>query len=644
MPRRRRLLTWDSAAALDGGSKVYSQLSALTLSYNKDPAGHIFHVKALKQAGLYENSEEDDDDESVNDSQTDSALPSRENSTADFSSLGNGGDDDDKWKKRNKKKKSKKNDKLDVYALLGLQHERWMATDAQIKAAYRRAALEHHPDKQHALAGDDEKLKQASEDRFKAIQEAYETLCDLQKRREFDSVDTFDDSLPNEVDATSPEDFFKFFGAAFKRNSRWSINQPAPELGDIDTDMDHVDAFYDFWFSFKSWREIPHPDEEDVESAESREERRWIERYNSKLREKGKKDDFKRIRNFVELANKLDPRIIARKEAQRAERERHKAEREAERLRKIEEERIAAEEEERRKEEEAIAAAEAKKQRQSEKKALQKERARLRKLCGVTVGDTEPVLTSVEEDDVELLCANLDLVTLNGLCEELSASHLSTEQKLAAAVERLDSVRSGQNQEERKKAEATKAAAAAAALAAKKEAEERATRLKEWDEEEVRLLKKAIDKFPAGTSRRWEQVQAYVRTRTVEEILDMAKHGLKSAKYTAPAQDSVQIAKKRQANTVIKSEATTRDVSFTDVDVNVRAAAVEAAATKVSDTEWTAAEELLLVKALKEVPKDAEDRWDQVSAAVGTKSKIACGRRFKEMKEKFKQKKTTSTK
>lgn len=593
----------------------------------------------------------DGDDESVNDSQTDSAAPSRENSTADFSSLpgANGDAEDDKWKGKRKKKKSKKKDGLDIYALLGLQHERWMATDAQIKAAYRRAALEHHPDKQHALAGDDESLKQASEERFKAIQEAYETLCDPAKRREFDSLDNFDDSLPSEVEATTPEDFYKHFGAAFKRNSRWSVNQPAPELGDDTVDMDHVEAFYDFWFSFKSWREFPHPDEEDVESAESREERRWIERYNSKLREKGKKDDFKRIRNFVELANRLDPRIIAQKEAQRAERERQKAEKEAERLRKIEEEKLAAEEEERRKEQEAIAAAEAKKQRQSEKKALQKERSRLRKLMGVTVGDIQPVITSIEEDDVELLCSNLDLVTLNALCEELSASHLSTEAKLTAAQERLDSVHSGQYEEERKKAEATKAAAAALEAAAKKEAEERSARLKEWDEEEVRLLRKAMDKFPAGTSKRWEQVQAYVRTRTVDEILDMAKHGLKSAKYTAPAQDTHQIAKKRQANTVIKSEATTRDASFTDVDVNVRASAAAtaaataeaAAAAKLSD-EWTAAEELLLVKALKDVPKNAEDRWDQVAAAVGTKSKIACGRRFKEMKEKFKAKKATS--
>ncbi len=37
----------------------------------------------------------------------------------------------------------------------------------------------------------------------------------------------------------------------------------------------------------RSWREFPHPDEEDVEGAESREHRRWIERMNSKLREKG---------------------------------------------------------------------------------------------------------------------------------------------------------------------------------------------------------------------------------------------------------------------------------------------------------------------------------------------------------------------
>ena len=559
----------------------------------------------------------------------------------------NGESGDSKFKSRGKKK-SKKKEAMDLYALLGLQHERWMATEGQIKTAYRKVALEHHPDKQHAAAGDDESLLQAAEDRFKAIQEAYETLCDPQKRREFDSLDESDDTLPGEVEGSTPEGFFRSFGNAFKRNSKWSVNQPAPELGGDDVDMDHVDAFYDFWFSFKSWREFPHPDEEDVEAAESREEKRWIERYNAKLREKPKKDEFKRIRNFVDLAYKLDPRIAARKEAQRAERERHKAEKEAERLRKIEEERKFAEEEEKKKELEAVAAAEAKKQRQSEKKALQKERARLRKLCGVSATDDgSSAVISLPADEVEILCSRLDLSLLAALCNELTATHLSVEAKEAAAEERLASLRTDYEHELKRKADAAKAVAEAAKLAAKKEIAERNARLKEWEEEEVRLLRKALDKFPLGTSRRWEQVQAYVRTRTMDEILDMAKHGLKTGKYTAPSTDQPQIAKKRQANTVIKSEATTRDVAFTDVDVNLRGPAVAvAAAAPVAaapeNVEWSQTEEMALVKALKDVSKDADDRWDQVAAAVGTKSKVACAKKFKEMKEKFKTKKTTN--
>lgn len=53
MVRRRKLLTWDPTAALDGGAVVYSKLRGLTYSYWKDPAGHLFHLAALKQAGLY---------------------------------------------------------------------------------------------------------------------------------------------------------------------------------------------------------------------------------------------------------------------------------------------------------------------------------------------------------------------------------------------------------------------------------------------------------------------------------------------------------------------------------------------------------------------------------------------------------------
>lgn len=51
--RPRRLLTWDAAAVPEGGLAVYASCSALSLSYGKDAAGHLFHLAALKQAGLF---------------------------------------------------------------------------------------------------------------------------------------------------------------------------------------------------------------------------------------------------------------------------------------------------------------------------------------------------------------------------------------------------------------------------------------------------------------------------------------------------------------------------------------------------------------------------------------------------------------
>ena len=71
-----------------------------------------------------------------------------------------------------------------------------------------------------------------------------------------------------------------------------------------------------------------------------------------------------------------------------------------------------------------------------------------------------------------------------------------------------------------------------------------------------------------GTAKRWEVVTGYVRTRTQEEVLDMVKHGLKSRKTQAKT-EQFSIAKKRQANTTIKSDPTGRMESFTDVDVNI---------------------------------------------------------------------------
>jgi DnaJ family protein C protein 2 len=74
------------------------------------------------------------------------------------------------------------------------------------------------------------------------------------------------------------------------------------------------------------------------------------------------------------------------------------------------------------------------------------------------------------------------------------------------------------------------------------------------------------------------------------------------------------------------------------------AAPAAAAAAKpkkvVADSgEWSEEQELALVQALKQFGKELPDRWERISAVVPGKSKAACFKRFKELKEVFKAKK-----
>ncbi len=48
--------------------------------------------------------------------------------------------------------------------------------------------------------------------------------------------------------------------------------------------------------------------------------RRWIERYNTKLREKAKKEETRRLKHFVEAAHSLDPRMVRRRAEEKAQR------------------------------------------------------------------------------------------------------------------------------------------------------------------------------------------------------------------------------------------------------------------------------------------------------------------------------------
>lgn len=52
--------------------------------------------------------------------------------------------------------------------------------------------------------------------------------------------------------------------------------------------------------------------------AEGRDHKRWIDRFNSKLREKAKKEETKRMKAFVEAAFGVDPRMVRRRAEEKA--------------------------------------------------------------------------------------------------------------------------------------------------------------------------------------------------------------------------------------------------------------------------------------------------------------------------------------
>ena len=154
--------------------------------------------------------------------------------------------------------------------------------------------LEHHPDKQAQAS------TEVNDEVFKAISVAYDTLSNPDKRRIYDSQDEFDNSIPSESQVKN-SDFYQTFRIVFERNSKWSISKEVPGLGDENTPSQTVLRFYDFWRSFKSWRDFSSEQEFDLEDAESRDERRWMERQNRKVTAKLKKEEHNRIISLVSI-------------------------------------------------------------------------------------------------------------------------------------------------------------------------------------------------------------------------------------------------------------------------------------------------------------------------------------------------------
>ncbi|CAL8242609.1 unnamed protein product [Merluccius merluccius] len=532
----------------------------------------------------------------------------------------------------------------DHYAVLGLAHMRYKATQKQIKSAHKAMVLKHHPDKRKAAG---EQIVEGDNDYFTCITKAIEVLSDPVRRRAFDSVDpTFDNTVP--LKGEGAKNFFQAFSPAFDRNARWSSRKHVPKLGTMESSFEDVDHFYSFWYNFDSWREFSYLDEEEKEKAECRDERRWIDKQNRASRTQRKKEEMNRMRTLVDTAYGCDPRIKRFKEEERSRKEserrakadaKKKEQEEKDRARQAELDaaRLLKEKEE----EEAKQAAQlAKKEKEIQKKAIKKERGKLRTTCKNWNYFADIEADSVKMmQEVEKLCDRLELMSLQTLNEVLSSS--SQEEGKVAVEKQVQEVNAQMQREREAEVQAQQVVRGA----------EQASRGggaagKGWNEEDLQLLIKAVNLFPAGTNARWEVIANYMNLHSTTGTKRTAKDVINKAKNLQRVDPVQKDETNKKAFEKFRREHSAVPVTVDNAAPSERFEGQSGFRTRFwrwirsgDVTAWTSEEQKLLEQALKTFPVSTSERWDKISSAVPGRTKKDCMKRYKELVEMVKAKK-----
>jgi DnaJ family protein C protein 2 len=497
---------------------------------------------------------------------------------------------------------SKQLQKLTYYQVLEIPTH---SSPHVIKKGYHAACLLYHPDKTGRNEDDEVFLK---------VKAAFDTLSDSDKRKAYDSSElTFDDSIPQGGESAS--DFYEIYGPVFERNLMFDARlrengkHKAPLLGKDDTPIDKVHAFYEYWIHFDSWRDFSLKasieTENDLESADSRFEKRWMQKEIAKKSKAYKREEMARLNLLVERAMSADPRLKREKlrlqQEKQARQEAKKKKEEEEKQKQLEEQERSQAERAKQDEEEKASKASARAIREKEKKQLRKSRQSFRKLTMEAV-EAQNMLSSLEEinDDIELLCDKLTAQQLSRLTETLT-SHNNV---LEAVKVHARQTRKGVSEEEIEALHQRDAA---------REEEERKARLARqrramapWTKQELSALAKAVKKYPPGGANRWEAIALFINNvckpqdpRSKEECIE---------KYN-------QIAVTMNKQQEIKQPSG-------------------------GDNVWTDEQDAQLQKGLKSFPAtmDKNERWASIAEGVDGKSKKECVERFKAIRTAIKNK------
>ncbi|CAF0849592.1 unnamed protein product [Adineta steineri] len=216
------------------------------------------------------------------------------------------------------------------YEVLGVEQT---ANEDDLKKAYKKLALQWHPDKnldQIAVA----------QKRFLEIRAAYEVLSDPRERSWYDahrdvmlqkgSGDDYQDDTINifpfftsscyQGYNDTENGFYTIYNKLFKDIAQQDIKASTdktveiPEFGNSESDYEEVvGPFYAYWSNYCTLRTYVWKEEHDTRDAFDRRVRRLMEQDNKKLRDKAKKERNDEVRELVAFVKKRDKRVQLRK-------------------------------------------------------------------------------------------------------------------------------------------------------------------------------------------------------------------------------------------------------------------------------------------------------------------------------------------
>ncbi|XP_072932549.1 dnaJ homolog subfamily C member 21 [Epargyreus clarus] len=204
------------------------------------------------------------------------------------------------------------------------------ASATEIKKAYRRLALQWHPDKNL------DNLQEAKE-QFQLVQNAYEVLSDAQERAWYDnhreqllrgagssynddSLDVYPYFSPScyKGFGDDPQGFYGVYAEVFSKLTAEETNfldDPAeleqiPKFGNSTTPYEDVHEFYSFWMSFSTNKSYVWLDQYEISQGDNRRIIKLMEKENNKIRQKARKERNEEIRRLVSFVRRKDKRVI----------------------------------------------------------------------------------------------------------------------------------------------------------------------------------------------------------------------------------------------------------------------------------------------------------------------------------------------